>query len=142
MGLDENKVNFTAQHNFLIEFWEEENLVSRPVFCPVAFYTLYNSTWSLDMFRSRILFALLHCSFQACSTLWPTELLWSKILISNFNYRSLKILHSSHLIVSSKKSNFEISLNFKIFMKYFCFYGSTILNQFFYFKLLKSSLGT
>ena len=66
MGLDENKVNFTAQHNFLIEFWEEENLVSRPVFCPVAFYTLYNSTWSLDMFRSsRILFATTLYSFQA-----------------------------------------------------------------------------
>ena len=29
---------------------------------------------------------------------------------------SLKILHTSHFIVSSKKSNFEMSLNFKLFI--------------------------
>ena len=29
---------------------------------------------------------------------------------------SLKILHTSHFIVSSKKSNFEISLNFEVFI--------------------------
>ena len=45
-------------------------------------------------------------------------------------YKTIKILYSSHFMVLLKKSDFEISLNFKIFMKYFCFYRSSILNQF------------
>ena len=44
--------------------------------------------------------------------------------------KSLKILNSSHFVVSSKKSNFETSLNFMIFNKYFSFYRSRILHQF------------
>ena len=34
-------------------------------------------------------------------------------------YKSLKILYSSHFSVSSKETNFEMGLNFKIFMIYF-----------------------
>ena len=69
-----------------------------------------------------------HIFGKAITVVFP----WRWIYETGFHtvLKCLKNLHSSQLIVSSKKSNFETSLNFKIFMKYFCFYGSSILNQF------------
>ena len=53
-----------------------------------------------------------------------------RIPISNLDLKSLKILYSSYFVVSSEKTNFETSLIFKIFLQYFSFYRSSILNQF------------
>ena len=116
-----------------------------------------NSSWAKKRFH--LLSLKLGKLKQKCGRHWPlvlrgfrttplvsthccqNKLFSSKIPISNFKYKSLKILYSSQFSNSSKKSNFEISLNFKLFMKYFSFFGSNILKQFLNLKFLKSSLG-
>ena len=47
----------------------------------------------------------------------------------------LKLIDSSHFVVSSKKTNFAISFNFKLFNKYFSFYRSSILHEFLFSSL-------
>ena len=105
-----------------------------------------NSSWAKKRFH--LLSLKLGKLKQKCGRHWPlvlrgfrttplvyahccqNKLFTSKIPISNFKNKCLKILYLSQFSVSSKKSNFEISLNFKLFIQYFIFYKSNIENQF------------
>ena len=59
----------------------------------------------------------------------------------NLNFLSLKILKTSHFIVSSKKSNFEICLEFQDFHAIFLLLWIKYSKSIYDFKLLNSSLG-
>ena len=91
-------------------------------------YQIFYCRFNL-LFKSTVILLCCILSLYSCTHCGKTS-----FLVSNpnliCNCKSLKILYSTHFSVSSKKSNFEISLNFKLFMKYFTFITSNILNQF------------
>ena len=54
--------------------------------------------------------------FHMGHTLLWTTIFCSEIPITNLTLKGLKILYLGHFIVSSEKTNFETSLNFKLFI--------------------------